>query len=432
MQNKCRETFHPKIICGNFLHQEIFKNQFAKLNNAKKNKSAIFVAKYNKNDMEYKRLGDYIREVNVRNRELKVTKPMGINIDKHFMPSVANVIGTDLSAYKLVSKNQFACNLMHVGRDEKIPMAMQTDDNPIIVSPAYFVFEISQTEVLLPEYLMMWFSRPEFDRNAWFYTDADVRGGMDKSAFMDMMLPLPSIKRQREIVNEYETLTNRIHLNNQMIAKLEETAQTLYRNMFVEGIDKENLPEGWRRGKIQDICEVKDGTHDSPKPVECGFPLVTSAHLKAYSLLLEQTYNISKQDYSKINERSLVETKDILFSMIGTVGAISFVLYDNINFAVKNMAIFKTSQKIEYAEYIHYFLKSKEMNAYIEGCMSGSTQNYVTLNTLRETPIVVPNLSQVELFHKDASTIVSQIFNYTRENSKLTELQSLLLARMGQ
>ena len=170
--------------------------------------------------MEYKRLGDYIREVNVRNRDEKVTKPMGINIDKHFMPSVANVIGTDLSAYKLVSKNQFACNLMHVGRDEKIPMAMQTDDNPIIVSPAYFVFELSQTEVLLPEYLMMWFSRPEFDRNAWFYTDADVRGGMDKSAFMDMMLPLPSIKRQREIVNEYETLSRRISWNKQMIQNL--------------------------------------------------------------------------------------------------------------------------------------------------------------------------------------------------------------------
>ncbi len=96
--------------------------------------------------MEYKRLGDYIRPVDVRNRELKVTNPMGINIDKHFMPSVANVIGTDLSAYKLVCKNQFACNLMHVGRDEKIPIAIHMCDNPIIVSPAYFVFEIAPVE----------------------------------------------------------------------------------------------------------------------------------------------------------------------------------------------------------------------------------------------------------------------------------------------
>lgn len=168
--------------------------------------------------MEYKRLGDYIREVNLRNRELRVTKPMGINIDKYFMPSVANIIGTDLSAYKLVCKNQFACNLMHVGRDEKIPMAMWNDANPIIVSPAYFVFEITKTEDLLPEYLMMWFRRAEFDRNAWFYTDADVRGGMNKDALLDMRLPIPTLARQREIVAEYETLTNRIRLNKQMIA----------------------------------------------------------------------------------------------------------------------------------------------------------------------------------------------------------------------
>ena len=171
--------------------------------------------------MEYKRLGDYIREVNVRNKDLKVTNPMGINIEKYFMPSVANVIGTDLSAYKMVGDMQFACNLMHVGRDEKIPMAMHKGEQPLIVSPAYFVFENSKPNELLSDYLMMWFRRPEFDRSAWFYTDADVRGGMTKDALLDMTLLVPSIDRQREIVEEYETLSRRIRLNEQMIEKLE-------------------------------------------------------------------------------------------------------------------------------------------------------------------------------------------------------------------
>ena len=198
---------------------------------------------------EYKRLGDYIREVNVRNRDLKVTKPMGINIDKRFMPSVANVIGTDLSTYKLVSRMQFACNLMHVGRDEKIPMAMLTENKPIIVSPAYFVFEVIEPIVLLPEYLMMWFRRKEFDRNAWFYTDADVRGGMDKNALLDMRLPIPSITRQREIVSEYETLTNRIRLNNQMIQHLEATTQALYRKTFVITSTKKTSPKAGEQGR---------------------------------------------------------------------------------------------------------------------------------------------------------------------------------------
>ena len=380
----------------------------------------------------YQRLGDYIREVNVRNRELKVTKPMGINIDKHFMPSVANVIGTDLSTYKLVSRMQFACNLMHVGRDEKIPMALLTGDKPIIVSPAYFVFEVIESNVLLPQYLMMWFRRKEFDRNAWFYTDADVRGGMSKEALLDMQLPIPSLTRQREIVSEYETLTNRIRLNNQMIQHLEATAQALYRKTFVDNIDKENLPKGWRMGIIDNICEVKDGTHDSPKPIDVGNPLITSVHLNPWSVSLGSAYFISAKDYRKICERSLVETGDILMSMIGTIGIVNYVLYEKVDFAVKNMAIFKTSQNSEYVEYVLFYLKSNEMKQYIAESTSGSTQGYVTLNTLRCMQIIIPDEYIIKEYHCITKELISHIWNLTKEDLKLTELQSLLLAKMGQ
>ena len=200
-----------------------------------------------------KRLGDYIRPVDVRNRDLKVTRLMGINIEKRFMPSVANVVGTDLSNYKVVSKGQFACNLMHVGRDEKIPVALQKDDEPIIVSPAYVVFEVVDTNVFT-EYLMMWFSRSEFDRNAWFYTDGDVRGGMDRDALFDMQIPVPAIEKQREIVAEYNTLATRIEINKKLIATLEQTAGTLYRYTFVDNIDPNNLPQGWRMGMVGEFC----------------------------------------------------------------------------------------------------------------------------------------------------------------------------------
>ena len=208
------------------------------------------------NKAEYKRLGDYIREVDVRNRDLEVTKLMGINIGKYFMPSVANVIGTDLSNYKIVGKGQFACNLMHVGRDEKIPIALLDTNERIIVSPAYWVFEVSGTTQLLPAYLMLWFRRNEFDRNAWFYTDSDVRGGMSKEALMDMTLPIPIIEQQQKIVSEFEAITHRIRLNEQIIVKLEETAQAHYRKMFVDGIDKENLPDGWRMGTLGEVAEI--------------------------------------------------------------------------------------------------------------------------------------------------------------------------------
>lgn len=380
---------------------------------------------------EYKRLGDYIQEIDVRNRDLSVTTLLGVSISKEFIPSIANTIGTDMSTYKIVRKGQFAYGPVTSRNGDKVSIALHTKEEAAIISQAYTVFEIKDTNKLLPEYLMMWFRRPEFDRYARFHSHGSAREIFDWDEMCDVSLPIPPIERQREIVAEYETLSKRIRLNEQMISKLEETAQTLYRKMFVDGIDKENLPEGWRMGVIQDLCEVKDGTHDSPKPVDCGFPLVTSAHLNTWNLSLNQTYTISKQDYIKINERSLVENRDILFSMIGTIGTISLILYNNINFAVKNMAIFKTSKNLKYVEYLLCFLKSAEMNIYIEGAMSGSTQSYVTLNTLRIVPILIPDLSVIEQFHCCASKIISQIWNITRENEKLTELQSLLLARMG-
>ena len=188
---------------------------------------------------ETHRLGDYIREVNVRNRELKVTEPMGINIDKHFMPSVANVIGTDLSNYKVIRREQFACSLMQVSRDGRMPVAMFEEDEAIM-SPAYPMFEVADKSKLLPQYLMMWFSRKEFDREASYYAVGGVRGSLEWGDFCNMQFPVPSIERQREIVSEYETLTRRIRLNNQMIEKLEATAQALYHKTFVAGIDKPN------------------------------------------------------------------------------------------------------------------------------------------------------------------------------------------------
>ncbi len=356
--------------------------------------------------MGYKRLGDYIREVNVRNRELKVTKPMGINIDKHFMPSVANVIGTDLSAYKLVSKNQFACNLMHVGRDEKIPMAMQTDDNPIIVSPAYFVFEITQPEALMPEYLMMWFSRLEFDRNAWFYTDADVRGGMDKNAFMDMVLPIPSITRQREIVSEYETLTNRIRLNEQMIQHLEATAQALYRKMFVDGIDKEKLPEGWRKGTLEDICEIKYG--------------------KAHEGILDGIVPIyGSGGIMRLGNKAIFSGESVL---IPRKGSLNNIVYVNEPFWTVD-TMFYSVAKIEHAmNYLYYNLKLIDFLS----LDTGSAVPSMTTDFLNRMEMIIPSKEALEIFDKDVKVVYKEISIKKQENSKLTELQSLLLAKMGQ
>ena len=208
---------------------------------------------------DYKRLGDYIREVNVRNRELKVANLLGVSISKEFMPSIANIIGTDLSAYKVVERGQFAYGPVTSRNGDKVSIALLDGYNDAIISQAYTVFEVIDREALLPEYLMMWFRRPEFDRYARFHSHGSAREVFDWDELCDVKLPIPSITRQREIISEYETLSNRIRLNEQMIQHLESTAQALYRKMFMDNIDKENLPKGWRMGTIEELAEVKNG-----------------------------------------------------------------------------------------------------------------------------------------------------------------------------
>ena len=386
--------------------------------------------------MEYKRLGDYIREVNVRNRDLKVTKPSGINIDKYFMPSVANVIGTDLSVYKLVTKMQFACNLMHVGRDEKIPMAMHVEDNPIIVSPAYFVFEVVEPNDLLPEYLMMWFRRPEFDRNAWFYTDADVRGGMDKNALLDMQLPIPSITRQREIVSEHKTLTNRIRLNNQMIQHLEATAQALYRKTFVDNIDKENLPEGWQLAHLGEVCSIKGGKR-LPKGEELQqeknfHPYIKVADMCTSKYLIwTAAFQYVDDEIQKQISRYVVNTNDIILSIVGTIGNVN-VIDNTLNNAnlTENCVKLTNLSKISH-HYLYLYLVSTEGRSAIEQGIVGGVQGKLPIYNIEKIPVIIPNEVALFEFEQRIRAIDMDSKLRQKENIKQTELQSLLLAKMG-
>ena len=164
----------------------------------------------------YDVLGNHLRLIDVRNSENVTSKVLGISIDKYFMPSVANVIGTDLSKYKLISKGKFACNPMHIGRDERLPVALYCEDTPAIVSPAYFMFEIVDEKILDAEYLMLWFRRPEFDRTCWFKTDGSVRGGITWEDLSRIELPVPPYSEQLEIVASYKAITDRIALKRKI------------------------------------------------------------------------------------------------------------------------------------------------------------------------------------------------------------------------
>ncbi|NLN33181.1 MAG: DUF559 domain-containing protein [Flavobacteriaceae bacterium] len=184
--------------------------------------------------MSYRKIGDLIQLVDVRNKDLSITHLVGLTINKKFIPSVANTIGTDMSNYKIIRKNQFACSTMQVRRDKKMPVALLKQLDVAIISQAYPVFEVIDENEILPEYLMLWFTRSEFDREACFHAVGGVRGSLEWEDFCNMELPVPSIEKQREIVAQYQAVANKIKVNEQICEKLEATAQTLYKQWFVD------------------------------------------------------------------------------------------------------------------------------------------------------------------------------------------------------
>ncbi len=188
--------------------------------------------------MSYKRLGDYIRLVDNRNKDLLVTNLLGINITKNFMPSIANTSESDLSKYKIIREGQFAYSAMQVGRDETIRLALYREENPAIISPAYLVIEVNNENELLPEYMMMWFQRPESDRYGWFISDSSVRASLDWERFCDIQIPIPSIDEQRKFVALYNGL-----MTNQKVYENSLTDLQLICDSFFDKLKKEKKGE---------------------------------------------------------------------------------------------------------------------------------------------------------------------------------------------
>ena len=164
----------------------------------------------------YKPIGDLVVRIDERNTNGEASELIGLSIDKCFIKSVANTIGTDLTKYKIIRKNDFAVSLMQVSRDSKIPVARQTEFDIAMMSPAYPIFRVTDCNVILPEYLDMWFKRTEFDREATFIAVGGVRGSMPWDEFAQMEVHVPDIEVQKKIVKEYQTIEERILLKRKI------------------------------------------------------------------------------------------------------------------------------------------------------------------------------------------------------------------------
>ena len=371
---------------------------------------------------EYHRLGDYIREVNLRNRELKVTNLLGLSIEKKFIPSIANTIGTDMSVYKIVRPMQFAYVPVTSRNGDKITIALYKGDESAIISQAYTIFDVSDKEALLPEYLMMWFRRPEFDRYARFHSHGSAREVFDWDELCNVMLPVPDIERQREIVAEYETLGRRIRLNEQMIARLEETAQALYRKMFVDGVDKENLPAGWRKGRLGEVAQYVDNKISLTDIDEAEY-IATENMLKDKKGIVVST--------NKPNEGrgTRFQIDDVLVSNIRPY----FKKIWRASFcgASSNDVLCFRAKDVFNPPMLYYTLEQDRFFDYVMAGSNGVKMPRGDKEWIMKYPLDIPPMQDIKQYQGLTDNFRKQIVCRKQESMKLTELQSLLLARMG-
>lgn len=385
----------------------------------------------------YEPLGKHIQLVDYRNSEEVTSTVLGISIDKEFMPSVANVIGTDLSRYKLISKGLFACNPMHVGRDERLPIALYEKDSPAIVSPAYFMFEIIDRDVLNEEYLMMWFRRPEFDRECWFMTDGSVRGGITWDDLCRIKIPVPSYARQCEIVESYRAITDRIALkraeNDNLVAVGTASIQKnvgrgALINLTEAEMDSLTFPEDFKIKTVSEFCaETKSGSTPSRTNNEY-WENGTISWVKSG----EVHNNITLQTEEYITPLGLSESstkllpKDtVLMAMYGvTAGEVGYLAIE----ATTNQAICGMICRSK-AEAAYLYFSLIQSQAAISRLSNGGAQDNLSKNFIDNIKIVVPLSEFIEKLN--LATIVEQMTLNAKEITLLKELQATVLAQLS-
>ena len=384
----------------------------------------------------YRFLGEYIRQVDIRNKEGKKENLLGVSVQKQFIQSIANTVGTDFTKYKVVKKGQFTYIPDTSRRGDKIAIALLEDYEEGLVSNVYTVFEVIDTEKLLPEYLMLWFSRPEFDRYARFKSHGSVREVMDWEEMCKVELPVPDIEKQRKIVKAYKTITDRIALKQKINDNLEATAQSLFQEQFAAFYNENELPDGYSIATLDSLCSIKGGKRlpadgellDTPT----AHPYIRVRDLGSnrYVCLTNQFQYIDEETHSAIS-RYIVNTNDIVISIVGTIGLIGKIHTSLNNANLTENCVKLANIHTVTPDYLYYTLCYKKQIKEIELLTVGAVQSKLPMYNIQSMKILVPPTEVIEDFQHKFDIFNEQIEANTIEIQRLYELQSVLLAKLA-
>ena len=392
----------------------------------------------------YRLLGDFIRQVDVRNTDGKEENLLGVSVQKMFIPSIANTVGTDFTKYKVVKRGQFTYIPDTSRRGDKIGIALLTDYDEGLVSNIYTVFEVKDENELLPEYLMLWFSRPEFDRYARFKSHGSVREIMDWDEMCKVELPVPSIDKQRSIVKAYQTIAERIELKRRINDNLAKTIKAVFKSWFLDfdafdGVELVQsqyglIPNGWHYELLGNLCDcVTKGT--TPTTLGKDFTDTGINFIKGESINDDHSFNKTlfahiDDETDELLKRSRIYVNDIVFTIAGTLGKFalvdSSVIPANTNQAV---AIIRTS-KIMPAMLYSYFIGEWQVEFYKRNTQQAVQAN-LSLGTIKDLPILLPDSKGQDHYMQLVTPLIVGMQNNFSEIERLYELQNQLLARLS-
>ena len=351
---------------------------------------------------DYKILGDYIQLIDKRNRDLSITNLLGVSIGKCFIPSIANIIGTDLSNYKVVQTGQFAYGLVTSRNGEKISIGY-LDGEDCIISSSYMVFEVVNKDELDPEYLMLWFSRPEFDRYARFKSHGSVREIFGWDELCMVKFPVPAIDEQQKIVKAYKTIADRIALKKQINDNLDVTAQTLYQEFFIDNSDSSS----WKQGTVGDVLQLQRG-YDLPRIEMVGgeYPVAGSTGTIGY------------------HNKFTAEAPVIVMGRSGNIGNPRLYLC---NCWTHNTSLYV--KQVYQVETIWAFYLLKNLN--YDGFVGGSAVPTLNRNDVHAYEIAIPPLELQKSFSEKIMKLIHCKEENLSEIEKLKELQGAVLATIS-
>ena len=385
-----------------------------------------------------KYLGDFIEEIDERagkDSRYSLNDIRGISsITKLFQETKANLVDVSPAGYKVVKPTQFAFNPNTARMGDKIPIALNMENHEVLVSSIYPVFAIKNPNELDPQYLWLWFKRPEFDRYARFKSHGSAREIFSWEEMCNVQLPMPDINTQRKIVNNYEVITRRIELLQKINDNLERIAFLDFRKTIANFYNDEDLPEGWQKKKLGDVCDVKGGkrlpaNHElTNAPTKHPYIRVRDVGSSRYVCLTDQSQFIDEETYKSIS-RYIVDTDDIIMSIVGTIGLIGKIHHSLNKANLTENCVKLTNIRSITSDYLYYTLLYKKKIKEIELLTVGAVQPKLPLYNIQSIDIIIPPESYLKEFQKKMDIINQTVEANTVEIRELNNLASSFLAR---